>query len=55
MKLTNRTFAKNDDIFKKCCQEANIPDTKRQASKFRRNKGKAYKVLEKLTNHTDEG
>jgi len=40
--VTNRQF-KDDVYFIRCCQGANIKPTKRQASKFRRGKGLAFK------------
>jgi hypothetical protein len=42
--MTNRQFAKENEIFKQSCQEAKVEPTKRQASKFRRNLGKAFKA-----------
>lgn len=33
----------NSKIFRKACEMANIPPTKRQASKFRRNQGVAHR------------
>lgn len=40
--ITNRSFAETNEMFKKCCELAKIKATKRQASKFKRNRGKAY-------------
>lgn len=40
--MTNKEFV-SDQIFVKCCEEANIKPTRRQASKFRNQKGLAYK------------
>jgi len=41
--MTNREFAK-EDFFVKCCIEANVEATKRQASKFIRGFGLAYTI-----------
>lgn len=41
--MTNREFANTDANFQEKCSEADIPATKRQASKFRNKKGKAFK------------
>jgi hypothetical protein len=41
---SNAVFAHTDDNFKKACAEAEIPATRRQASKWRRGAGKAYKT-----------
>ena len=40
--MTNKDFAEKDEPFKKACEQAGVKPTKRQASKWRRNKGKAY-------------
>lgn len=42
-KVTNKKFAEMDEAFKNACIKANIQPTKRQASKFRRGKGIAFK------------
>jgi len=58
--MKNREFAKQDIIFNKCCELATadlvdrgkkgeILPTKRQASKFRRGIGSAYKHLSEVT------
>lgn len=39
--VTNRVFAKDDKIFNRACSDADIPATKRQASKWRNGRGKA--------------
>lgn len=44
-RLTNKTFAQTDKRFLNACELANIPATKRQASKFRRNFGLAYDAI----------
>jgi len=41
-KITNKEFT-NDMFFIECCNEAGIKPTDRQASKFRRGMGIAYK------------
>lgn len=43
MRETNRTFAETNQAFKKACERAGTPATKRQASKFRNERGIAYK------------
>jgi len=43
--VTNREFAKDDVSFNTCCERAGLEPTKRQASKWRRGKGKAYSFL----------
>jgi len=40
--MTNREFAKKNRAFIKACELAEIPATGRQASKYRRERGKAY-------------
>lgn len=40
--MTNKEYAEKDVNFKKCCEAAGVPATKRQASKFRNKKGKAF-------------
>jgi hypothetical protein len=44
-RLTNTQFRNKDSIFGKACIMANVKTTVRQASKFRRGKGIAYKVM----------
>ena len=44
--MTDQTigmFAGTDKSFAACCERANVQATTRQASKFRRGKGAAYK------------
>ncbi|KKK52749.1 hypothetical protein LCGC14_3101750, partial [marine sediment metagenome] len=41
--MTNREFAKAKEDFKKACEVVEIQPTVRQASKWRRKKGKAWK------------
>jgi hypothetical protein len=41
--MTNKIFAEQDEPFKKACEKVGITATKRQASKWRSGKGKAYK------------
>jgi hypothetical protein len=43
-KLTNASFAATDTEFKECCELAGVPATSRQASKWFRKEGLAYKV-----------
>lgn len=42
--MTNKDFAQKDNLFKSCCEAVGLEPTRRQASKFRNGKGKAYKV-----------
>ncbi len=41
--MTNREYAKKDSQFHIACEKAGTEPTKRQASKFRNQKGSAYK------------
>ena len=41
--MTNREFLETNKHFKDACKEAGIPPTLRQASKFRRQLGIAYR------------
>ena len=43
-KQTNAEFAAKDQAFRGACEKAGIAATSRQASKWRRDKGSAYKV-----------
>ena len=47
---TNADYANSQDHFKKACEEAGIPATARQASKFRNKKGQAYEAHRKALN-----
>ena len=49
--MTNKTFAQTDGTFKEACSEAGIPNTARQASKYKRGMGLAFKKRE-ATNHS---
>jgi len=42
--VTNKDFAQKDSLFKTCCEAVGLEPTRRQASKFRNGKGKAYKA-----------
>jgi hypothetical protein len=42
-RVTNKMFAKEDGFFQKACEKADVKVTTRQASKFRMNKGLAFK------------
>ena len=44
-KMTNREFSTTSDQFQEACLEAGVKVTKRQASKFRRGTGLAFKML----------
>ncbi len=41
--MTNREFSKTDKRFVEACESAEVKPTVRQASKWRRKKGKAWK------------
>ncbi len=43
MEITNMQYAKSNADFIAACSAVNLPTTGRQASKFRRKTGKAYK------------
>jgi len=49
MKETNAKFAKDNRAFAIACGLAKTPVTTRQASKYRRGKGKAIKLKTKAT------
>ena len=42
--VTNTQFAKDNEEFKSACASVNLEPTPRQASKWRRKVGKAYKT-----------
>ena len=42
-RVPNRTYAENDKAFIAACKRANVNPTKRQASKYRRKIGLAYR------------
>lgn len=41
--MKNKEFAEKDVNFIRCCEAAGVEPTKRQASKFRNGKGRAFK------------
>lgn len=43
MSETNRQMAEKNENFRKLCDEAGVPATKRQASKYRLKKGAAFR------------
>jgi hypothetical protein len=45
IRVTNKIFAENERAFIAACVACNIPNTPRQAGKFRRGLGLAYKRL----------
>jgi len=47
--MTNRLFAEGSKALRLCCNKAGIPVTKRQASKFKRGKGLAFKYLHEIS------
>lgn len=40
--VTNRDLAAGNHLFKRACELAKVPATKRQASKWRNRRGQAY-------------
>jgi hypothetical protein len=46
--VTNEQFAASSEAFKEACELAGVKNTARQASKFRRKMGAAYKVHREL-------
>jgi hypothetical protein len=40
--MTNKEFSTNNQLFKCACELASVEPTKRQASKWRRDTGKAF-------------
>jgi len=54
MKPTNREFAKENKLFRKACEIAVINPTGRQASKFRKHRGLAYKNQGKAQSAIDK-
>jgi len=45
--ITNKQFT-TDDYFRACCKRANVDPTTRQASKFRRKMGSAYRFRKSI-------
>ena len=43
-KITNKMFRDNNEVFKTCCERMEVEPTTRQASKFRRKLGMAYRA-----------
>lgn len=41
--MNNKDFSKQDKVFRECCEKEGIPTTRRQASKFRNKRGRAFK------------
>lgn len=41
--MTHKQFSQSDVVFKRACELANLPNTARQASKYRAGRGKAFK------------
>lgn len=44
-RVSNLHFSKTDEVFKECCRLSNTEATKRQASKYRRGKGKSVRWM----------
>ena len=51
--VTNKKFSE-DGFFKACCEKAGIEPTMRQASKFRMEKGSAFKVRKQVVQNKDK-
>lgn len=47
MREDNKTFAETNQVFRNACLMAEIPATKRQASKYRNGYGKAWNATHK--------
>lgn len=47
-RLTNRQFTEENKLFRKLCLLAEVEPTKRQASKYRREQGAAFKGRNRL-------
>ena len=45
--MTNREFSTNNKQFREACEKANVQPTKRQASRWRQQRGSAWKVRSK--------
>ena len=43
--VTNKEFMEHDRAFRRACVDAKIEPTKRQASKYRRKEGHAYRTM----------
>jgi len=43
-RITNAEFSKKDPAFKEACEKARVERTPRQASKYRNQKGSAWKA-----------
>lgn len=52
--ITNVEFAKTNQAFRFACEVAGIEPTERQASKYRRKTGLAYKNIAKNKNKSQE-
>lgn len=48
---TNTDLAANDAYFRQCCEAASTPPTRRQASKFRRHQGTAFRTGKPRVDH----
>jgi hypothetical protein len=48
--MTHKESAQKDSQFHLACEKAGIEPTKRQASKYRNQKGKAYKARKGVVN-----
>lgn len=49
-RMTNAAFAKSDTAFAAACEQAGIPATARQAGRWRRKEGLAYRVSTRRAN-----
>lgn len=54
MKQTNRDWLTENKLFKKACEIAGILPTGRQASKYRRQKGLAFKYISRAQSAVDK-
>lgn len=51
---TNREFSSRNELFQVACELAGVPATKRQASKWRNRRGRAYAVRHQAVNKLSE-
>jgi len=49
-RMTNAAFAKSDEHFINACEQAGIDPSSRQAGKYRRKEGLAYRVASRRAN-----
>jgi hypothetical protein len=56
MPMTNREFSEQDETFRQACKSAGVDASRRQASKWRRRVGRAWKYGRgRVTKEADHG